>query len=238
MRRHAPGNKAAASPVVADEVRKLAERTRRATKEIAQMIENIQTETQGAAQVMQSGTAQVKLGVESTTRAGASLREIIQTSEVAGTMVTAIAAAAAEQKIATGEINANIEQIAALTQGASAGAKESAKAIDELSNLAMDLQRMVGKFKVSWAEREPAVSESDSWSGGHGQLLIGDSELESSVLSQPGNTYSASAPSPKSFFSCKELVGARRFELLTPCAQGRCATRLRYAPTIRGTSQL
>src|SRR5690349_82901 len=27
------------------------------------------------------------------------------------------------------------------------------------------------------------------------------------------------------------LVGARRFELLTPCAQGRCATRLRYAPT-------
>jgi hypothetical protein len=29
-----------------------------------------------------------------------------------------------------------------------------------------------------------------------------------------------------------KLVGARRFELLTPCAQGRCATRLRYAPTL------
>src|SRR5262249_13169062 len=29
----------------------------------------------------------------------------------------------------------------------------------------------------------------------------------------------------------KELVGAPRFELGTPCAQGRCATRLRYAPT-------
>ena len=28
------------------------------------------------------------------------------------------------------------------------------------------------------------------------------------------------------------LVGAARFELTTPCAQGRCATRLRYAPTI------
>src|SRR5215510_15352478 len=26
------------------------------------------------------------------------------------------------------------------------------------------------------------------------------------------------------------MVGARRFELPTPCAQGRCATRLRYAP--------
>ncbi len=28
-----------------------------------------------------------------------------------------------------------------------------------------------------------------------------------------------------------ELVGAVGFELTTPCAQGRCATRLRYAPT-------
>src|ERR1700683_4541254 len=29
----------------------------------------------------------------------------------------------------------------------------------------------------------------------------------------------------------KGLVGAGRFERPTPCAQGRCATRLRYAPT-------
>src|SRR5690242_9158178 len=30
----------------------------------------------------------------------------------------------------------------------------------------------------------------------------------------------------------KVLVGARGFEPRTPCAQGRCATRLRYAPTV------
>ena len=30
----------------------------------------------------------------------------------------------------------------------------------------------------------------------------------------------------------KRLVGARGFEPPTPCAQGRCATRLRYAPTL------
>ncbi len=29
----------------------------------------------------------------------------------------------------------------------------------------------------------------------------------------------------------KTLVGAAGFEPATPCAQGRCATRLRYAPT-------
>ena len=29
----------------------------------------------------------------------------------------------------------------------------------------------------------------------------------------------------------RSLVGATGFEPATPCAQGRCATRLRYAPT-------
>jgi signal transduction histidine kinase len=33
------------------------------------------------------------------------------------------------------------------------------------------------------------------------------------------------------FKSTRDLVGAGRFERPTPCAQGRCATRLRYAPT-------
>src|ERR1700692_3704829 len=31
----------------------------------------------------------------------------------------------------------------------------------------------------------------------------------------------------------KALVGAIGFEPTTPCAQGRCATRLRYAPTVK-----
>jgi hypothetical protein len=30
----------------------------------------------------------------------------------------------------------------------------------------------------------------------------------------------------------RKLVGATGFEPVTPCAQGRCATRLRYAPTL------
>jgi hypothetical protein len=31
------------------------------------------------------------------------------------------------------------------------------------------------------------------------------------------------------------MVGAGRFERPTPCAQGRCATRLRYAPTFEAS---
>ena len=35
----------------------------------------------------------------------------------------------------------------------------------------------------------------------------------------------------------RKLVGATGFEPATPCAQGRCATRLRYAPTLRRPRQ-
>ena len=56
--------------VVADEVRKLAERTTKATKEIAEMIQSVQTETRGAVEKMQAGTQQVEKGVEVTAKAG------------------------------------------------------------------------------------------------------------------------------------------------------------------------
>ncbi|MGA8073673.1 MAG: methyl-accepting chemotaxis protein [Candidatus Acidiferrales bacterium] len=134
--------------VVADEVRKLAERTSKATKEITQMIQNIQTETQSAVEAMQSGTKQVELGVESTTKAGTSLHEIITTSEQVGNMVMLIATAATEQASATDEINSNIEQIAKITQETATGANESAKAVHELSNLATELHAIVSKFKI------------------------------------------------------------------------------------------
>ncbi len=157
--------------VVADEVRKLAERTSKATKEITQMIQNIQTETQSAVEAMQSGTKQVELGVESTTKAGSSLQEIITTSEQVGNMVMLIATAATEQASATEEINSNITQIAKITQETATGANESAKAVHELSNLATELHAIVSKFKTgsdrsavrraTHQDRRPAVARQE-----------------------------------------------------------------------------
>src|SRR5688500_3045136 len=36
---------------------------------------------------------------------------------------------------------------------------------------------------------------------------------------------------PRCYPGTRKVVGATGFEPATPCAQGRCATRLRYAPT-------
>ncbi len=134
--------------VVADEVRKLAERTTTATKEIAQMIKNIQDETKVAVLAMESGTKQVEEGVHSTAKAGDSLRAIIQMSEQVGGMITEIATAATEQSSTTEQVNMNIDQISKLVKESAIGAQQSATACQDLSSLALDLQTMVGKFKL------------------------------------------------------------------------------------------
>jgi methyl-accepting chemotaxis protein len=134
--------------VVADEVRKLAERTTVATKEIAHMIETVQNETRLAVGAMEDGTRQVEQGVETTNKAGQALKEIIQKSELVGDMIVHIATASTEQSTATEQIHRSMEQIALLVKRSSEGAQQSAKACEELSGLALELQHMVANFKL------------------------------------------------------------------------------------------
>jgi methyl-accepting chemotaxis protein len=118
--------------VVADEVRKLAERTTIATKEIAQMILNIQEETKLAVNSMDEGTKQVGEGVPGRE----ALTEIIQMSEQVGMMVTQIATAATEQSVTTEDINHSMERIFNLVKESAAGAQQSAQACQALSGMA------------------------------------------------------------------------------------------------------
>jgi len=152
--------------VVADEVRKLAERTTKATKEIAEMIQSVQAETRGAVDKMQSGTQQVEQGVEVTAKAGASLKQIIGEAEHVGEMVTQIATAANQQSSATEQVNSNMEQINRLMAESAEGAQQSAKVCEELSSLALELQNLVSRFKLGQQTgpgyRSPRQAAADS----------------------------------------------------------------------------
>jgi methyl-accepting chemotaxis protein len=139
--------------VVADEVRKLAERTTSATKEIAQMITNVQGETKTAVTEMELGTKKVDAGVETTTQAGDALKEIISAAQQVGDMINQIATAATEQASATDQIKASVESIAHISQESASGAQQSAHACQELSALAMNLQQVVSRFHTSGQQR-------------------------------------------------------------------------------------
>ena len=134
--------------VVAGEVRNLAERTTNATKEIGAMIGAIQHETQAAVQAMGQGTVQVRKGVVATGEAGSKLRMIIDGADEAAGMVNRIAAAATEQSAATDEVNSNVNQIARISNETASGARTSAKACEALTELALDLDSLISKFKV------------------------------------------------------------------------------------------
>ena len=62
--------------VVADEVRKLAERSSRATKEIADLIEEVQTGTEEAVAAMDAGAAEVDQGSVLATRSGQAIDDL------------------------------------------------------------------------------------------------------------------------------------------------------------------
>ncbi len=134
--------------VVADEVRKLAERTTKATKEIGDMIRQIQKNTNTAVASMEEGTVKVAGGVELTNRTGQALTQIKEMVLHTASMIQQIAGAAEEQSVATKQISDDLETVAQVSRESSSGSEESAKASHDLSRLATELQSIVGEFKV------------------------------------------------------------------------------------------
>jgi len=134
--------------VVADEVRKLAERTTKATKEIASMIKSIQTETSGAVAAMVEGTKEVENGITSADKAGAALKDIVRISQDLTSMVGQIAAASEEQSGASEQISKNVEAISAVTGETASGTQQIARAAEDLNRLTDELQRLLSTFKL------------------------------------------------------------------------------------------
>jgi methyl-accepting chemotaxis protein len=135
--------------VVADEVRKLAERTTKATKEIADMIKQIQHDTESAVESIQLGSREVEKGKLLANNAGKALKEIIENANNASDIITQVAAASEQQSAAAEQISKNIESISQVTKETASGIQQIAKAADDLSKLTLNLNDMVNKFKIT-----------------------------------------------------------------------------------------
>jgi methyl-accepting chemotaxis protein len=146
--------------VVADEVRKLAERTTKATKEIAQMIRKIQADTREAVSSMEEGTRQVDDGIRLADRAGSSLQSIVGISQQVTDMVSQIAAASEQQASMSQQISRNVEAITTVTGETASGTQQIARSADDLRQLAGQLQQLMATFRLD-AGRQPATAEID-----------------------------------------------------------------------------
>jgi len=132
--------------VVADEVRKLAEKTTNATKEIADMITNIQSDTNLAVDSTTKGTEYVERGVASSNEAGTFLSEITNRLNEVSNMITSIAAAANEESSAAEDIAQNVGSITEIVNNSSKIIETLNQSTSQLSDETNSLRSLVGQF--------------------------------------------------------------------------------------------
>ena len=172
--------------VVADEVRKLAERSSRATKEIADLIGEVQTGTEQAVKAMEIGAAEVETGAGLADESTAALQEMKAAAEaravvladildavaeverssseaiVASDAIATIAKqtdeAAAEMTSAARIVSGSVESIAAISEENSAAAEQVSAATQEMSAQAEQVMASAGSLAEMARELDSIVA--------------------------------------------------------------------------------
>lgn len=142
--------------VVADEVRKLAERTQKATKEIASTIKNIQHQTGDAVKELTHGAKDVERGKTSAERTTKSLDRIIEQAQRVAGIIEDVAAAGQQQTATITEITRNVEDIQRVANETSTAMRGSMEQIKQLDDGMRALEQAVEQFRIE----EAALSSS------------------------------------------------------------------------------
>ena len=135
--------------VVADEVRKLAERTGKATKEIASVIEAVQAGTHEAVRSMEQGTEEANSGVKLAREAGIRLTEIVNGVQRVVDMIQQIAHSTQQQSDVSGQIASSIQQVAQLSQDNQEHIQEVGVATQKFAALAEELQTSLRRLRLN-----------------------------------------------------------------------------------------
>lgn len=135
--------------VVADEVRSLALRTQESTEEIQVLIATLQNGTQQVVTTLDASRSLTDRSVDLSRRAGAALEHITRTVSTIQTMNQQIATAGEEQSVVAEQINRSVLAVRDVSEQTAAASEQTAASSVELARLGMQLQEMVGKFRVS-----------------------------------------------------------------------------------------
>lgn len=134
--------------VVADEVRKLAERTTKATKEIAETIKGIQTEAKEANVSMGDASSAVNDGLALTSDVGDVLADILSNTDNVATQISQVAAASEQQSATAEEVSANLEAINNVANESASVVQQIAVASEDLNRLTVNLSSLIEQFEI------------------------------------------------------------------------------------------
>jgi methyl-accepting chemotaxis protein PixJ len=134
--------------VVAEEVGALAAQSAEATKEIEQIVENIQSETGEVVDAMERGTTQVVEGTRQVEEAKESLRQIVKVSRQIDKLLQSISSATVSQTEASEVVKQLMQQVTQSSERASDTSRQVSGSLQETVAIAQQLQASVGAFKV------------------------------------------------------------------------------------------
>ncbi len=135
--------------VVADEVRSLAQRTQESTEEIEGLIAALQNGTQQVVSTLDASRSLTDRSVDLSRQAGAALEHITRTVSTIQSMNQQIATAGEEQSVVAEQINRSVLAVRDVSEQTAAASEETAASSVELARLGVQLQEMVGKFRLS-----------------------------------------------------------------------------------------
>lgn len=138
--------------VVSDEVRKLAQNTREATQEIGEAISAMQIEMKQAITSMDEGVNVVSQGTQDAKESGIALQEIREQIDSVTREIQQTATASQQQTDTTDEIAKNMQNISAIMERTSTNVSNNAQAAADMATLALDLKKLIGKFKLVTAD--------------------------------------------------------------------------------------
>jgi twitching motility protein PilJ len=140
--------------IVADEVRQLADRAAKASKEIEQIVLQIQSETGSVMMAMEEGTQQVIEGTRLAEQAKRSLEDIIQVSNRIDVLVRSITADTVEQTETSRAVAQVMQSVELTAQETSQEAQRVSASLQNLVGVARDLLTSVERFRVETIERK------------------------------------------------------------------------------------
>ncbi|HZS12174.1 MAG TPA: methyl-accepting chemotaxis protein [Nitrospirales bacterium] len=143
------GEAGARFAVVADQIRKLAESSTQATREIAELVKGIQTETQDAVVAMEHETQAVEAGSASAMRTGDVFKEISQIAQRSAEFAQLIAQSSVQQSAATEEVATVIKDFAGGAVTTQKAAEETRHTVEDMAKLAEGMTTAVSQFKIA-----------------------------------------------------------------------------------------
>jgi methyl-accepting chemotaxis protein len=134
--------------VVAQEVKSLAEQSRQATRQVRELLGEIQKSVGAAVMITEQGAKTVAQGVEQTTQAGQAIRALSENIAEAAQAAVQIAVSSQQQLAGMDQVALAMENIQQASTENAAGSRQAEASAQNLHALGQSLRRIVDRFQL------------------------------------------------------------------------------------------